>query len=93
MKSTEEVGDFEKIADKQALKEQLQDIDEGIGYSSDKILARRYGLHRKTIWNWAKDPSNPFPHPKKISPNTTRWLNEEILAFEKDALSNEFRRV
>lgn len=82
MKSIEEVVDFEQIAEEQALKEQMQDIDEGVGYSSDKVLARRYGLHRKTIWNWAKDPSNPFPRPKKISLNTTRWLNEEILAFE-----------
>ena len=82
MKSIEEALDFAQIAEDQALKYQMRDIDEGIGYSSDKVLARRYCLHRKTIWNWAKDPNNPFPCPKKISSNTTRWLNKEILAFE-----------
>ena len=35
------IVDFEKIAEEQALKEQMQDIDDGVGYSSDKVLARR----------------------------------------------------
>jgi predicted DNA-binding transcriptional regulator AlpA len=62
---------------------QLKDLDEGVGYSSDKILARRYATTRKTIWTWAGDPENPFPQPKKISANITRWMNSEIKEHEE----------
>ena len=56
--------------------QQLRDIDEGLGYSSDKVLARYYDTTRKTIWIWSKEGKLPRPH--KIGANTTRWLNAEI---------------
>jgi len=58
--------------------QQLKDLDDGVGFSSDKILARYYDTTRKTIWTWARDPDNPFPAPKKVGANTTRWVNAEI---------------
>ncbi len=60
--------------------QQLRDLDEGVGFSSDKILARYYDTTRKTIWSWARDENNPFPQPKKVGANMTRWNNAEIKA-------------
>jgi len=67
--------------------QQLKDVDEGVGFSSDKILARYYGSTRKTIWCWSKDPADPFPKPKKIAANTTRWINAEIKAHREKSYS------
>ena len=57
-------------------RQQIQDIEDGLGYSSDKILARYFDTTRKTIWIWSKERKLPRPH--KIGANTTRWLNAEI---------------
>jgi hypothetical protein len=56
--------------------QQLRDIYEGLGYSSDKVLARYFDTTRKTIWIWSKEGKLPRPH--KIGENTTRWSNSEI---------------
>ena len=56
--------------------QQVQDLLNGVGFSSDKVLARFYGTTRKTIWSWAKQGKLPKPH--KIGDNTTRWNNTEI---------------
>lgn len=45
-------------------------------YSSDLQLAERYGVHRKTIWRWAK--TGVLPQPVQISPGCTRWRADEI---------------
>ena len=59
--------------------QQLRDIDDGVGYSSDKVLARYFETTRKTIWLWSKEGTLPRPH--KIGRNTTRWMNSEIKAL------------
>jgi predicted DNA-binding transcriptional regulator AlpA len=69
--------------------QQLKDVDDGVGFSSDKILARYYDTTRKTIWTWARDPDNPFPQPKKISANMTRWVNVEIKAHRANQLMGQ----
>jgi predicted DNA-binding transcriptional regulator AlpA len=56
--------------------QQLKDVDEGVGFSSDKVLARYFDTTRKTIWIWSKEGTLPRPH--KIGENTTRWSNSEI---------------
>ena len=61
-------------------RQQIQDIEDGLGYSSDKILARYFDTTRKTIWIWSKEGKLPRPH--KIGTNTTRWLNAEIKSME-----------
>ncbi|MDA8922175.1 hypothetical protein N9J30_07760 [Gammaproteobacteria bacterium] len=66
-------------------RKQIQDIEDGLGYSSDKILARYFNITRKTIWIWAKEGKLPSPH--KIGSNTTRWCNKEIKQFQKEASS------
>ena len=57
-------------------RQRIQDIEDGLGYSSDKILARYFDTTRKTIWIWSKEGKLPRPH--KIGKNTTRWSNSEI---------------
>jgi len=57
-------------------RQQIQDLLNGVGFSSDKVIARFYGTTRKTIWVWAKEGKLPKPH--KIGENTTRWNNAEI---------------
>jgi len=69
--------------------QQLRDLDEGVGFSSDKILARYYDTTRKTIWTWSADPDNPFPEPKKVGRNMTRWVNAEIKAHRTNQLMGE----
>lgn len=50
-------------------------------YVSDKQLAARFGVSRPTIWRWLKsDPT--FPRPFKLSPQCTRWRDDEIAAWE-----------
>lgn len=48
-------------------------------YLSNAQLAARYGLHRTTLWRWAKtDPT--FPKPVALSAGCTRW---KLSAIEK----------
>lgn len=58
----------------------MENLKEGIGYSSDKILASFFGCTRKTIWSWANEREN-FPKPIKLGANTTRWQNSEVKQF------------
>jgi len=64
--------------------EQLQDIDNCVGYSSDKVLARYFDTTRKTVWIWAKE--GKLPKPYKIGANTTRWKNSEVMDVVKNFL-------
>ena len=68
---------------KEIERQQIQDLSDGIGYSSDKILARYYNTTRQTIWCWTKQGKLPQPH--KIGSNTTRWCNQAVKLFEKEA--------
>lgn len=47
---------------------------------TDKDLAEHYGVHRITIWKWARELRLPAPH--KIGPSTTRWLASDIAAHD-----------
>lgn len=69
-----------RTANKERDRLAIQDIEDGVGYSSDKVLARYFETTRKTIWLWSKDGTLPRPH--KIGKNTTRWLNSEVRAME-----------
>ena len=57
-------------------RQQIQDLSDGVGYSSDKTLARYFNTTRKTIWCWTKE--GKLPSPRKLGKNTTRWCNREI---------------
>ena len=63
----------------------LHDIELGIGWSSDRVLARYFSVTRKTIWEWSRQ--GKLPKPKKISANRTRWNNKEIKAHD-EAVNN-----
>ncbi len=50
-------------------------------YLSNAQLAARYGLHRTTLWRWAKtDPT--FPKPVLLSAGCTRWKLSAIENWE-----------
>jgi prophage regulatory protein len=57
----------------------------GIGYSSDKTLARYFDTSRSTIWLWARE--GRLPQPVKLSTGSTRWSNKDINEFTKRATS------
>ena len=52
-------------------------------YFSDKQLAARYGVHRSTPWRWAVTGTG-FPQPVNLMRGVTRWVAEEIYAWEKE---------
>jgi predicted DNA-binding transcriptional regulator AlpA len=60
-------------------------IKTGVGYSSDKTLAKYFDTSRSTIWLWSK--TGRLPKPIKLSEGTTRWCNKAIKKFEKEAAS------
>lgn len=67
--------------------EQLQDIDNCVGYSSDEVLARYFDTTRKTVWIQAKE--GKLPKPYKIGANTTRWKNSEVMDVVKNFLKKQ----
>ena len=49
-------------------------------YFSDKQLAKKYGVHRTTIWRWVKQGT--FPNPVKLSQGCTRWVEKLVQEWE-----------
>ena len=64
-------------------------------YSSDKAVGVRYEVDRATIWRWANHPRYQrlgFPKPEKIGPNTSRWNDAKLDAWDAardDAMAEE----
>ena len=73
--------------------EQIADLINGYGYSSDKVLARYFGTTRKTIWAWSKDPDHNFPKPIKIGKNTTRWPNKDVKNYIANLPSSQTKET
>ena len=69
--------------------QQIEDLTNGHGFSSDKTLARFFDCTRKTIWTWSRE--GKLPPPDKIGPNTTRWNNAKIKQWKEDD-QNQFLR-
>ena len=68
-----------ETTDNQSLVEALR---MGIGYSSDKTLAKYFDTSRSTIWLWSR--TGRLPKPVKLSGGCTRWCNKTIKQFEKE---------
>jgi prophage regulatory protein len=49
-------------------------------YHNIRSVAERFGVNPSTIWRWVKDGF--FPNPYRFGPGTTRWLDDDIKAFE-----------
>lgn len=49
-------------------------------YAKDVELASRYGVHRITIWRWAK--AGRLPAPVRLGPGCTRWRLADIEQWE-----------
>ena len=54
-------------------------------YLSDKQLAARYGVHRTSVWRWLRE--NNLPKPVKLSPGCTKWLLNDIEAWEQERIA------
>jgi len=54
----------------------------GVGYSSDRTLAKYFDTSRSTIWLWSR--TGRLPKPVKLSEGCTRWCNKAIKQFEKE---------
>ena len=52
-------------------------------FLSDREVAQRYSVSRRTIWRWVKEVEG-FPHPIKIAIGTTRWSIKDLEAYERD---------
>lgn len=50
-------------------------------FFSDLQLAKRYGVHRATIWRWVQ--KHNFPAPLKLSPGCARWRGRDVLEHEQ----------
>lgn len=50
-------------------------------YLTVQQVADRFGVHKMTIWLWARERPE-FPKPVKLSARTTRWKQADIQAFE-----------
>ena len=62
--------------------EQLLNVMDGVGWSSDQVLARYFGVSRQRIWTWTRE--GKLPDPEKFGEATTRWNNEKIRRAERD---------
>jgi len=51
-------------------------------FLNDQEVAKRYGVHRKTIWEWARKVED-FPKPIKLVPRTTRWSLADLDEFDE----------
>ena len=70
-----------RLKEKEAkMQEQLSDLKQGYGWSSDIVLARHFNVSRQRIWIWAKEGKLPSPY--KVGEATTRWKNEEVQEAE-----------
>ena len=67
-------------AEESRILEQLLNVMAGVGWSSDKVLARYFDVSRQRIWAWTKEGKLPAPH--KHGEATTRWKNSEVSAAE-----------
>jgi predicted DNA-binding transcriptional regulator AlpA len=61
--------------------QQLTDVKNGVGWSSDQVLARYFDVSRQRIWIWSKE--GKLPKPQKHGEATTRWKNSDLLAMEQ----------
>jgi len=56
-------------------------------YLSDKQLAKKFGVHRTTIWRWVKNGT--FPKPLKLSEGCTRWPEKPVQEWESKRITED----
>lgn len=54
------------------------------GFVSVKNLSKRFDVHEKTIWAWAR--INAFPKPIKLTHGATRWRLADVEAWEAEKI-------
>ncbi|SDX41132.1 transcriptional regulator, AlpA family [Litoreibacter albidus] len=53
----------------------------------DEVM-KRYSVSHATVWRWVKHNEH-FPAPVKLSPGTSRWSEDQLIAFENRARSRQ----
>jgi predicted DNA-binding transcriptional regulator AlpA len=53
----------------------------------DEVM-KRYAVSHATIWRWVKS-NEDFPEPVKLSLGTSRWLESQLIEFERRAQSRQ----
>jgi predicted DNA-binding transcriptional regulator AlpA len=51
-------------------------------YYTAADLAKRYKVHKITIFKWVR--AGRLPPPDKLAPNTTRWRSDRIAKHEAE---------
>ncbi|SFR38968.1 helix-turn-helix transcriptional regulator [Litoreibacter janthinus] len=49
----------------------------------DEVM-KRYAISQATVWRWVARNEH-FPKPVKLSPGTSRWLEDQLIEFENRA--------
>jgi prophage regulatory protein len=62
-------------------------MDQHTTFYSDKDLAKRYRIHRTTLWGWVRKGN--YPQPDRLSDGCSRWTNRKVDAWEKAHLDQE----
>jgi prophage regulatory protein len=52
-------------------------------YLTDRDLAARYGISRRTVWRWVTE--GKLPQPEKLTDRCSRWIRTEIEQLELEA--------
>ncbi len=51
-------------------------------------VKERYRISQATVWRWVKQNEH-FPPPVQLSPGTSRWSEDQLIAFENRARSRQ----
>jgi predicted DNA-binding transcriptional regulator AlpA len=53
-------------------------------FMKDSSVADALGIHRVTLWRWARE--GKFPAPVKLSTGSTRWRESDVKAWQESIL-------
>ena len=58
-----------------------------------KEVMERYKASRSSVYRWAGDPHDPFPQPGTVGVRCTRWLIEDLEAYDRTVSAKGKRKI
>lgn len=58
-----------------------------------KEVMERYKASRSSVYRWAGDPDDPFPEPSTVGVRCTRWLIEDLEAYDRTVSAKGKRKI
>lgn len=58
-----------------------------------KEVMERYKASRSSVYRWAGDPDDPFPQPGTVGVRCTRWLIEDLEAYDRIVAKKGLRKM